>query len=170
MFDAEAATVVRGTATTDGHRHGTLRSSEEMPVTTIDDFPFQTWDKLRYADTDRQGHVNNALFSTFLETGRVEFLYDPAHPMADDGASFVIAGLDMAFRDELRWPGRVEIGTAVERVGTSSITLRQALFQDERCCATARTAIVQVMDGSPAPLRDATRAFLVDLGPPPDVS
>ena len=37
-------------------------------------FPCRTYDKLRYADTDRQGHVNNAVFSTMLETGRVEFL------------------------------------------------------------------------------------------------
>jgi acyl-CoA thioester hydrolase len=32
----------------------------------LEDFPFQTFDKVRYADTDRQGHVNNAAFATFL--------------------------------------------------------------------------------------------------------
>ena len=36
----------------------------------LDQFPLRTRDKLRYADTDRQGHVNNAVFATFLETGR----------------------------------------------------------------------------------------------------
>ena len=34
-------------------------------------------DNIRYRDTDRQGHVNNAVLSTFPETGRVELLYDP---------------------------------------------------------------------------------------------
>ncbi|WP_343068673.1 hypothetical protein [Kaustia mangrovi] len=43
----------------------------------LDDFPLRTSDKLRYADTDRQGHVNNAVFATFMETGRVAFLHDP---------------------------------------------------------------------------------------------
>ena len=33
-----------------------------------DAFPSRTHDKLRYNDTDRQGHVNNAVFSTFLES------------------------------------------------------------------------------------------------------
>ena len=47
---------------------------------TLSDFALQTYDKLRYADTDRQGHVNNAVFSTALETGRAEFLYDPYVP------------------------------------------------------------------------------------------
>jgi len=55
------------------------------------DYPRHAHDKLRYADTDRQGHVNNAVFATFFETGRVEFLYDPTAPLhAPDGA-FVIA-------------------------------------------------------------------------------
>jgi acyl-CoA thioester hydrolase len=39
----------------------------------LDDYPFKTYDKIRYRDTVRQNHVNNAVFSTFLETGRVEF-------------------------------------------------------------------------------------------------
>ena len=39
-----------------------------------ENFPFRTRDKLRYGDTDRQGHVNNAVFATFLETGRVDML------------------------------------------------------------------------------------------------
>lgn len=30
---------------------------------TLADFPLQTFDKVRYADTDRQGHVNNAAFA-----------------------------------------------------------------------------------------------------------
>lgn len=37
----------------------------------LKDFPSVTFDKIRYGDTDRQGHVNNAVFSAFLETGRV---------------------------------------------------------------------------------------------------
>jgi acyl-CoA thioester hydrolase len=107
-------------------------------------FPRRTFDKLRYADTDRQGHVNNAVFSTLLETGRVELLYDPEAPLADAGAEFVIAKLTLEFRGEIHWPGSVDIGTGVERVGTSSLTLGQALFQDGRCVATAETVIVQI--------------------------
>lgn len=126
------------------------------------DFPIQTFDKVRYADTDRQGHVNNAAFATFLETGRVEFLYDPDNPLAADGASFVIVNLKLNFVSELHWPGRVEIGTAVTKIGSSSLTLSQGLFQNGRCAATAETVIVQVHDqtGKSHPLTDRARAFL----------
>jgi len=114
------------------------------PDPTIDDYPARASDKLRYADTDRQGHVNNAVFATFLETGRVEILYDPAAPLAEDDASFVIAKLSVDFKAEIRWPGEVVIGTRVGRVGRSSVTLEQAIFQQDTCVALAETVIVQM--------------------------
>jgi acyl-CoA thioester hydrolase len=52
-----------------------------MKNPTISDFPVKTFDKIRYSDTDRQGHVNNSIFSSFLETGRVEILYNSEKPL-----------------------------------------------------------------------------------------
>ena len=121
-------------------------SKTQTDTLSLTDFPFQTFDKVRYADTDRQGHINNAVFSTFLETGRVEFLYDPESPLADEGAAFVIASLTLNFLSEIHWPGRIDIGTGVTRVGNSSVSLFQGLFQDGRCVATAETVIVQMND------------------------
>lgn len=51
------------------------------------------FDKLRFGDTDRQDHVNNALYATLFETGRVELLYDSAEPVRDPGSALVIARL-----------------------------------------------------------------------------
>lgn len=116
--------------------------SENTPAIRLDDFPARTFDKVRYADTDRQGHVNNAAFATFCETGRVEFLFDPERPLYPPGAAFVIARLALDLRAEVRWPGTVDIGTRVEQIGRSSLTLKQALFQGERLVATAETVIV----------------------------
>lgn len=110
----------------------------------LESYPLRTFDTIRYADTDRQGHVNNAVFSTFLESGRVPLLYDRDAPLAVEGAAFVIAKLVLEFRSEVNWPGRVEIGTAVASVGRSSLTLAQGLFQDGRLVATAETVIVQM--------------------------
>ena len=137
-------------------------SSAEKERLTLEDFPFQTFDKVRYADTDRQGHVNNAAFATFLETGRVEFLYDSQNSLMADNASFVIASLTLNFVSEVNWPGQVDIGTGVTKVGNSSVTLYQSLFQDGRCVATAETVIVQIDDHSrkARPLTEKARAFL----------
>ncbi|MBA5776572.1 acyl-CoA thioesterase [Stappia sp. F7233] len=110
----------------------------------LEDYPLRASDKLRYADTDRQGHVNNAVFATFLETGRVEILYDAEGPLAEEGCAFVIANLELGFLSEINWPGTVEIGSRIARIGTSSLTLEQGIFQSGACVATARTVIVQM--------------------------
>lgn len=135
-------------------------TADRLPA--LDDFAFRTYDKLRYADTDRQGHVNNAVFSTFLETGRVEFLYDPQAPLVTSGRFFVIADLSLRFIAEVNWPGTVDIGTAVARVGNASFGLVQGVFQDGRCVATANTVIVQMDEQTrrSSPLEDAAKAFL----------
>lgn len=54
---------------------------EGLAYTSRDTYARWTRDVIRYADTDRQGHVNNAVFSTFLETGRVDILYNPEMPL-----------------------------------------------------------------------------------------
>ena len=110
----------------------------------LDQFPVKTYEKLRYADTDRQGHVNNAVFATMLETGRVEILYDPDKPLASPNCAFVIVNLTLDFRSEISWPGRVNVGTRVSKVGRSSVTFEQALFQEGRIAATAKTVVVQM--------------------------
>jgi len=115
-----------------------------LETTSIDDFPLRTYEKLRYVDTDRQGHVNNAVFASMLETGRVELLYSPDRPLADPQCSFVIARLTLDLHAEITWPGRVDIGTRTGRIGRSSLTLEQGLFQNGRRAATATTVIVHV--------------------------
>jgi acyl-CoA thioester hydrolase len=125
-------------------------------------FPRTSSDKVRYADTDRQGHVNNAVFATFLETARVEIFYDPARPLADHGAEFVIAALHLTFLGEIRWPGAVTIGTGVQKIGTSSVTLAQAIFQNGRCVAQAEVIAVHIDTATrkARPLSEATRSAL----------
>ena len=126
----------------------------------ITDFPLLSFDKIRYADTDRQGHVNNAVFSTFIETGRVEFLYHPETNILSENASFVIAKLELQLLNEMTGPGRVDIGTGILRVGNSSITIYQQLFQGKICTATAKTVIVQTKDGQSFPLSDQAKSIL----------
>lgn len=108
-----------------------------------EEFPLKNYDKLRYRDTDQQGHVNNAVFATFFETGRTELLYinDPLH---DKEATFVIAKIELNYIAEVKWPGTVEVGTRVTKIGKSSIGLFQGLYQDNILVATADTVIVQM--------------------------
>lgn len=136
------------------------------------DFPLTTFDKLRYNDTDRQGHINNAVFATLLETGRVELLYAPDGALHDPGCAFVIASLSLQFLKEINWPGQVDIGTGVAEVGRSSFTLTQGLFQNSQCVATAQTTIVQMNESTrrshPLSAHTVARLNALRLVPPPE--
>lgn len=137
----------------------------DLKTLTYQDYPMKTYDKVRYSDTDRQGHVNNAVFACFLETGRVELLYDPAKPLAAPGCSFVIASMTLNLLAELRWPGTAEIGTAIQRIGNSSISMVQGLYQNGTLVATAETVIVQSNNDTKRsqPLSEDTKAFLAQF-------
>ena len=131
-----------------------------MPDTaTPRSYPYRITEKLRYCDTDRQGHVNNAIFSTFCESGRVPFLYDPSRGLPPPGSQFVIAQLTLNFIEEINWPGEVEIGTGVARIGRSSLTLNQSIFFEGRVVGTADSVIVLMDEATrkSTPLPDEAR-------------
>jgi acyl-CoA thioester hydrolase len=119
----------------------------EAPLTDRAFYRQWTFDKLRYGDTDRQGHVNNAVFATFCETGRVTFLYDPENPLAPPGTEFVVVRLTIDFRAELHYPGKVDIGTKLLSLGRSSFRVGQGIFKNATCHATAESVMV-LLDGS----------------------
>jgi acyl-CoA thioester hydrolase len=132
---------------------------------TLDAYPFQTHDKLRYCDTDRQGHVNNAVFTTFLETGRVEILFKLIRPLAGPDSSFMIVHLELDLLAEVNWPGTVEIGSRVAAIGTSSVRLQQGLFQNDACVGTAETVMVLIDETArkSKPFPPAARARLEEF-------
>ncbi len=109
-------------------------------------FPLQAYDKLRFGDTDKQGHVNNAVFATFLETGRTElmFIKEKDHNLLDEACMFVLASSQLNLLAEVNWPGTVEIGTGIKTIGNSSIRFYQCLYQNGKCVAEAETVLVQM--------------------------
>jgi acyl-CoA thioester hydrolase len=114
---------------------------KQLPLTA---FPFVTFDKVRYGDTDRQGHVNNAVFATYFETGRVEMLYQPSHQFLSNDCSFVVAKSTIELIAEIHWPGQVDVGTGIVRIGNSSLVIAANLYQQGQLVATSETIVVQV--------------------------
>ena len=139
--------------------------SETRVIKSLSQYPSHTFEKLRYADTDRQGHINNSIFAVLCESGRVNFLYDAEKPLSVKGTEFVIAEITIRFIKELSWSSRVDIGTGVSRIGRSSFGLTQALFVNGDCVATADSVIV-LMDEETrrsTQLPNKTRAALEEL-------
>ncbi|HWK93912.1 MAG TPA: thioesterase family protein [Pseudolabrys sp.] len=128
---------------------------------------YATWtmDTIRFGDTDKLGHVNNAAFSTFLETGRVHVLLDPARALNPPGTTFVIARLILDYKAEMHWPGQAHIGTRCKSIGRSSVVLEQVILQGDTVCALAETVMV-LMDETTrksTPLPDSAIARLKEI-------
>jgi acyl-CoA thioester hydrolase len=110
----------------------------------LEAFPIRVSDVVRYRDMDRQQHVNNAVFATYFESGRVGLIYDKENGLQVEGATSVVARLEIDFLGELHWPGTVEIGTAIDEIGSSSYRFIAGVFHNGRCVAMARTTMVLI--------------------------
>jgi acyl-CoA thioester hydrolase len=106
-------------------------------------YVYWTRDTVRFSDVDRYRHINNVAIATYCETGRVEFA-ETLWPgsTAGEGAGWVIVQLTVTFRAQAHYPGQVEIGTRIERVGRTSATVGQGLFKGGVCFATSEAIIV----------------------------
>ena len=121
-----------------------LSARVRKPVPRLADFPHRVTDNIRYADLDPQGHVNNAVFSTYFETGRVAMFRDPNLGIGVENATYVLVRQEIDFLHELRWPGDVEIGTALAELGRSSFTVVQTIFHGDVCAAAGRATLVMM--------------------------
>jgi acyl-CoA thioester hydrolase len=105
-------------------------------------FTFWHEDVLRFGDMDRQDHVNNIAFAIFCEGGRERFFETVVRPLIDPADLFVLVKITIEYRHEMRYPGTVEVGTRLARLGRSSVTFGQGLFNEGRCVATSEAVIV----------------------------
>ena len=120
----------------------------------LEDFPFRLSDNVRFGDLDPNQHVNNAVYATYFETGRVTLMKDPRHDLLRPGLAWIMVRLDMHFRAELRWPGQIELGLGVVRFGRTSVTCDQVVFSEGQCIASAQATMVLIDEAArkPAPL------------------
>ncbi|MEI9804922.1 MAG: thioesterase family protein [Pseudolabrys sp.] len=132
------------------------------PVPRLEDYPHRVRDIVRYGDLDPQGHVNNAVFSTYFETGRVAMFRNPDLGIGVSNATFVLVRTEIDFLRELHWPGDVEVGTALAELGRSSFTVAQTIFFGDTCTAAGRATLVMLDTATrrPRPLTPETIARL----------
>ncbi len=129
--------------------------------------PHRTVHRLRFNDTDRLGHVNNAVFAVMLEQGRSEMAVAAGLPIesghgGDGTQALVIVRMELDFLREMGWPGEVLVETSVARIGARSLQVRQRLIHGGEECGRALTVLC-VLDratGKAAPITPAWREAL----------
>lgn len=97
---------------------------------------------VRFRDLDTMGHVNNALYVTYLEEARVDFFRSVFEASLSDVDS-VLASVSIDYLAPIELGDRPVIELTIEDVGRSSITMSYEIVVDDETVATAET--VQVM-------------------------
>lgn len=121
--------------------------------------------EVRWGDMDMMGHVNNSVYFTYLESARISFFNDIGFITAlktGEHISLVSAGCD--FKQEVRYPATLDIGTFVTHISNRSVQMRHGLFfKDTDSLAAQAQSVVVAVDlsiGKSIPLRDELRETL----------
>jgi acyl-CoA thioester hydrolase len=117
--------------------------------------------EIRWRDLDPYGHVNHAVFLTYLEEVRDEWLMTA---VGDDALGYVVARVEVDYRRELtQKDDRVVARIRLDSLGTSSVrTVEELVVSESRELAADAKAVLVACDEQrrPRPLTDDERAVL----------
>jgi len=128
------------------------------------EYSFKLPIRVRFRDTDMMGHVNNAVYLTYFEAGRVEYwIALTGNPSLDD-LPFILARTEIDFLAEARAAEDLTLGVRAGRLGNKSFDLEYLLVRDADGEPVARGLSVQVMfdyeSKQAQPLDDETRRMI----------
>ena len=133
----------------------------------IELYPLRFRTRILYSDMDAFRHLNNGATGRYLEEGRAainmtvfgtQCMIDP-----QDGLQLLFATVTVDYVRQAHYPGEVEVGSGISRIGGSSYVIAQAAFQDGICFALGEAVMVKAIDGNPAPLTPAEREAMQPL-------
>ena len=125
---------------------------------------YRRWSRvsIRFSDEDRMGHVNNAVYLSWLEACRVDYLYSLFR--ASETLDVVLARITVDYLKETHYPGEVAVGGVLMCLGNRSMTSGYGVFQGDECLVTCEAVNVffdprtRSSTAPPPPVRDAMLA------------
>jgi acyl-CoA thioester hydrolase len=148
--------------TTEG---GLLAVDRDPRTLTREHFDYVVPATTRWSDNDMYGHLNNAVYYELFDSAINGWLIAGDVADAMEGPELgVVAESGCRFFAELAYPGRLDVGVRVERLGRSSITYALGLFAAERAEIAALGHWVHVYidraSRTAVPIPDRVREFL----------
>ena len=97
-----------------------------MGVQSITDYPHHYEFKTRWKDIDFFGHVNNAVFLTYIEDARI--MYFKRWNITEKKRSLIVASIKIDYLRQIEHPSNLIVGQKVSRIGNSSFEIQSAIF------------------------------------------
>ena len=141
-----------------------------MPDQTITREGFKYWKtiEVRWGDMDSQGHVNNAVYFTYLESARVELIrkFGFKGKQGGEAEGLALVSTSCDFKRQVVYPATLDVGLRVERIGRRSFEMSYGLFLHgtDQLVASARSvnAWIEYAAQRAVELPDWFRAALVE--------
>lgn len=109
----------------------------------METYDLQTEVPVRFRDLDTMGHVNNAIYATYVEEARAAY-YDDVVDSSLSDVDTVLVNLEIDFRKPILEGDTVTVFLTVDDLGESSIPMDYRLEVDGETVATARSVQVVV--------------------------
>jgi acyl-CoA thioester hydrolase len=133
-------------------------------------YRFSTPIKVRFNETDLQGHVNFGHYLFYFDIGLTEYLEAADYhyqSMVEDGTDMVYVESHCNYKSPAKWPEVLEVRTRVAKIGRRSVRyeFEVASQMDDRLVATGHIVTVTVDSETGEPclvpdrLREAIEAF-----------
>lgn len=134
-------------------------------------FEFTTTVDVRYNDLDTYGHVNNAIYGTYIEEARVDYLETVlGGEIADitgegEETGMVVANLQLDFEQPIRLADEVTVGVRVPRLGEKSFPFEYEIRSQGGVAATGETTMVAYDRGTEGsvPIPDSWRESITEF-------
>jgi acyl-CoA thioester hydrolase len=99
-------------------------------------------ERVRFRDLDPMGHVNNAVFLTYLEQARVAFFSEMGAATGLEEMNMIVARVEIDYKAPVRLGQEVEISVRASRFGTKSFDLDYDLRVEGELVAEAKSVQV----------------------------
>ena len=96
----------------------------------------------RVSETDGVGHINNVFVPIWFEAGRREIFRIFSPKLDFINWKLALVKVTVEYVDQLYLAEDVEVKTGIEKVGTSSFTIKEEIHQTNRICAKGQAIYV----------------------------
>lgn len=123
------------------------------------EYEFETEFRVRFRDVDAMGHVNNAVYATYLEQARADYFREVLGETLSEVGS-VLASISIEFRAPVEGDDVVTVALGISELGTSSIPMAYEVRREDGTVAATAETVQVVYDReteSSRPIPDAWR-------------
>lgn len=112
--------------------------------------------QLRSNDLDRFGHINNAVYFTFYDLGKTNYIESVCSNIDWEKEAIVVVEIKVSFKSQIFGTDHIAVNTAVTSIGTKSFELMQQVIDtktgEEKCICRSTMVTYDLIEHKSKPI------------------